>query len=201
MDLELRILPLVHHALHATPPAAVLVKIPPMVPQCRAAAIMILLISTPARALLAFEVTRVPVMMRAQQPREFLKPRLLRITEACIKWLAGVGDALERSALLRHVVGVLPQPVEGCARRLVGVLLGRFARGDSLGPQLRHVAQGLLKVRPVLGLIGRKLKAGFERGNAGIDECRSIFRAQPMPVLEARAVSIRPVEMLLGQDD
>jgi hypothetical protein len=74
-------------------------------------------------------------------------------------------------------------------------------RSDPLGAQLRPVAQRLLEVRPVLGLIGRELEAGFERGNAGVDESRSVFRTQPMPVLEPRPVSIGRGEMLLGIDD
>jgi hypothetical protein len=58
-----------------------------------------------------------------------------------------------------------------------------------------------LEVRPIFGLFGREFKASLERGNARVDKRRSVFRTQPMPILETRAVSIRRDEMFLGIDD
>src|SRR5580693_4429302 len=196
--LELRVLPFVHHAVHAAVPTIILAEMAPMVSPHRAAVIMPV---APAMPLRAFQVAYAPMMMRAQQPRELLKPRLLRVVQAGIERLAGLGDVLEGCACLGHVVGALCQLVERRARRLIGILFRRFARGDSLGAQLRHVAQSLLEVRPVLGLIGRELETGPECGNAGVDERRPVLRAQPMPMLKTLAVSIRPAEMLLGIDD
>ena len=93
-----------------------------------------------------------------------------------------------------------------CANRSKGArraLLGfrRFTLRDTFGTQLRHVSQGLLEVRPILGLFGREFKASLKRGNARVEKRRSVFRTQPMPMLDTRAVSIRRGEMFLGIDD
>jgi hypothetical protein len=50
-------------------------------------------------------------------------------------------------------------------------------------PQFGQITNCLLEWRPIPFLIGRKLKASFERGNAGIGECPDIFGRQPIVLL------------------
>jgi len=84
--------PLVHHAVHAARPGVIFAEAAPMVPPHRAAVIIPV---APATTLLALQEAGVPRMvMRAQQPGELMKARLLRIIEARIERLAGFGDAL-----------------------------------------------------------------------------------------------------------
>src|SRR5262249_32179782 len=110
---KLRVLPFVHHAVHAALPAVILAEVAPMVLPHRATVIMPF---PPAVALRAFQVAHAPMMMmRTQQRREPVKPRLLRIIKARIKRLAGLGDALEAAL-------ALPILSARCANRSNGAL-------------------------------------------------------------------------------
>src|ERR1700735_1729883 len=126
-------------------------------------------------------------MVLAQHVRQHLEAIFLRVVETHVERRAGVGDALERGAALGHGVGALRQAIERRARSL-RLLARGFTRLPALGTQLRHVAQRLLESRPVLGLVGRELETGLERGNARIGQCSPVFGTQMMmAVLEARA--------------
>src|SRR6202034_1118949 len=118
---------------------AVVLAEPPMVEFPKAVAA----VAAVAPTLTAFLDAGIQVMMRPQDARELLEPRLLRVVEARVQRLAGIGDALERGAGLGHVVGALRQPVERCNRRLARILLARLTGRDALGAQLCHVTQGL----------------------------------------------------------
>src|ERR1700732_2303449 len=63
--LELRVLPFVHHAVHAALPTVILAEMAPMVSPHPAAIVMPV---APAMPLRAFQVAHAPIMMRAQQP-------------------------------------------------------------------------------------------------------------------------------------
>jgi hypothetical protein len=61
-----------------------------------------------------------------------------------------------------------------------------LARLQPLDAQLDEVADRLFELRPVLGLVRGKLKAGLQGGNARIGESGNVCGAQPMTLFEAR---------------
>ena len=112
----------------------------------------------------------------AGQPREAL---LLRIGQALIERLAGLGHFLQRRARLAHPVGALGQAIERAARRLALLRRRLSVRRrvallrsglHALEAKLRRLAQRLLERRPVLGLVGRQFETGPERRDTGIGE-------------------------------
>src|SRR6185312_12868688 len=61
---------------------------------------------------------------------------LLRLVEARVERLGGVGELLERRAAALHRIGAGRQPLERILR-----LLGAGARGEALGAHLGEIAQ------------------------------------------------------------
>jgi hypothetical protein len=144
--------------------------------------------SSPAGAVALIESKMVP--MRAQHPGQYFEAIFLRVSEALIKRRTRIGHPLKRGTRFGHPIGALRKPLERRRRRggRTSILIRVFAGQRSLDSQLRQIAQCLLEPRPVLGLIGRKLEAGFERRNPRIRERGHVFGAQMMmPLLEPRA--------------
>jgi hypothetical protein len=194
LGLKLRLRLFVHHAPDTRHSMVVLTELPRMPPRGTIVAVAF------APMVVALAVLVLPMMMRTQKPGQLFEPSLLRIIQAGIQRLAGIGDALERGACLGHAVGALRQPVERSSTRFIWILRRRFTRGYALRAHLRHVAQRLLEVRPILGLIRRQFETGLERGDARVDKSRPVFRTQPVVLGETRVVAIRSAKMLSVDD-
>jgi hypothetical protein len=64
-----------------------------------------------------------------------------------------------------------------------------LARLQPLDAQLNEIADGLLELRPVLGLVRCKLESGFQPGDSRVGESGHIRSARPVALLEARFVA------------
>jgi len=117
------------------------------------------------------------VMMRPQHAREPDETAFLIVVEALIERRTGVGDLLQSGAGLGHIVGALRQPLKRRARLL---LIAGLARLQPLDTQLNEIANGLLELRPVVGLVGRELELGFQSGDTRVSEGGDICSTQPV---------------------
>ena len=124
-------------------------------------------------------------MVRAQHAREPDETAFLVIVEALIERRASVSDLLQSGAGLGHVVGALRQPLESRARLLLIAILARL---QPLDAQLDEIPNGLLELRPVLGLVGRELESGLQCGDPRVGESGHVRNSQPVALLEARLV-------------
>jgi hypothetical protein len=67
-----------------------------------------------------------------------------------------------------------------------------LARLQPLDAQLNEIANSLLEMRPVLGLVGRELEPGFQRSDSRVGEGGHIRSTRPVALLEAWFVVSEP---------
>jgi len=125
-------------------------------------------------AMLATAVVTAVADESMEQRAEFA---LLRVVEARVERLRGVGERLEIGGVLGESIRDHAHVVD--RRRSLGLIFARLAhRAELIHPVLGDRADGAFEPRPVLFLIGVKIEARLQAGDVSVEQRRALLHPE-----------------------